>query len=88
MAIISLNYITDNIKNPPAFELLRGAYIDFLSIIMYCIENGKTPTFEMMTNTELINELRKKPWSEYNTNVGEILEKEMERFYPNYKKIM
>ena len=85
---MSINYISDNIKNPAAFELLRNAYIDFMSIIMHCIENNKTPTFEMMTDTELILGLRKKSWTEYNTNVGEIFDKELEKFYPSYKKIM
>lgn len=70
IALLALNYIESNFQTPGALSLLRTAYIDFLSVIMHCIENNLQPTYEMMTDSELINVLRKKPWTEYHTNVG------------------
>lgn len=41
-----------------------------------------------MTDSELVATLRKKPWTEYNTNVKELFEIELEKFYPSFKKVM
>jgi len=57
--------------------LMRSAYIDFISVMMFCIEKNCDPTYEMLTDSELIEKLRKRPWSEYATNVGEQFEKEL-----------
>ena len=50
---------------------MKNAYIDYLSVIMFSIEKNIDPTFEMMTDSDLIQKLRKRPWSEYNTNTSE-----------------
>lgn len=37
IAIYSYKYIYDNFKNPGAFDLLKNAYIDYLSVVMNSI---------------------------------------------------
>ena len=67
---------------------MTDAYTDYLSVIMYSIEKNIHPTFEMMTDQDLVLKLRDQPWSSYNTNVSEQYNTTIEAFYPEFKKII
>ena len=50
-------------------ELLSDYYLDFLSVVFWCIENKKEINEEVMRNENLHKELRGQTWQNYGIEI-------------------
>lgn len=61
-AIIAFEYVFKNRKNQRNLETLSEHYLDFLSVIFWCIEYKKEVTTALMNDEQLHKELRLTNW--------------------------
>jgi DNA primase catalytic subunit len=86
-AILAFEYVFKNRKNPRNLALLSDHYLDFLSVIFWCIENKKEVTVALMNDQELHRELRATNWEEYSVEIVQNYPEMLEKFAPRYAKI-
>jgi len=66
IALIAFDYVFKNRKSHKNLELLDDHYLDFLSVVFWCVENKKEVTPALMADWQLHSELRGKTWENYN----------------------
>ncbi len=65
IALVAFEYVFKNRKSTKNLEVLCDHYLDFLSVIFYCVENKKEVTPNIMNDEHLHIELRATNWENY-----------------------
>lgn len=86
-AIIAFEYVFKNRKNQRNLALLADHYLDFLSVIFWCIENKREVTVALMNDEELHKALRGTNWEEYSIEIVKDYPEMVEKFAPRFAKI-
>ena len=81
---MAFDYVFKNRKSSKNCELLNDHFLDFLSVIFWCVENKKEVTPAAMTEWKLIEELRGQTWEKYSIEVVNDYEKMLEQIVPRY----
>lgn len=86
-AIIAFEYAFKNRKSPRNLALITEHYLDFLSVIFWCIEHKKEVTPALMADELLHQELRGTSWQNYSTQIVNHYPEMLQKFVPRYSKI-
>lgn len=62
-------------------------YLDFLSVVFWCIEHKRPVNEEVMRNEALHKELRGQTWENYSVEIVNEYPEILERIMPRYAKI-
>lgn len=67
--MIAFDYIYKNKNSNKGVELFINHFLDFLSVIFWCVENKKEVTPQVMNDWQLVEELRGKNWEKYSVDI-------------------
>ena len=85
--MVAFDYVYKNRKSSKNLELLNDHFLDFLSVIFWCVENKKEVNPGFMTEWKLIEELRGQTWENYSVEVINDYEKMLQAIVPRYAHI-
>ena len=87
VAIVAFEYVFAHRKNQRNLALLSEHYLDFLSVIFWCIENKREVTPALMADEELHRELRGTTWQGYSVDIIQHYPELLDKLAPRYAKI-
>ena len=82
-----MEYALKHHKSSRAMATLNDHYLDFLSVIFWCIENKQPVTENLMKDEELHVKLRGQTWEKYGTEIVAEYPAMLQRIVPKYAKI-
>lgn len=87
IALFAFEYVFKNRKAHKNLDLLNEHYLDFVSVIFWCVENKKEVTPDIMTEWKLHEELRSQTWENYSTDIVKDYETLLNKIVPRYATI-
>ena len=87
IALLAFEYTFKNRKSSKAIALLLDHYLDFLSVIFWCVENNHPVQEEYMRDEALHERLRGETWENYKTDIVAQYPEMLERIVPRYAKV-